>query len=119
MAVTAADIQAMPGLSAVTTDDANFWLGLAADFVSDAYFTPEATHDQAVKLWTAHALTVQINAGMDSAGPVRSKRVGDVQVGFAITDAAIGSSEWLGSTQWGRLFLQMTRRYLGNVTLAV
>lgn len=119
MAVTAADIQAMPGLSAVTTADANFWLGLSADFVSGAYFTPEASHDQAVKLWVAHALTVQTSVGMDAAGPVDSKRVGDVQVGFAISDAPVGSSEWLGLTQWGRLFLQMTRRCLGNVTLAV
>ena len=119
MAVTAADIQAMPGLSSVTTADADFWLGLAADFVSDEYFTPTATHDQAVKLWTAHALTLQLANGMGSAGPLKSKEVGDVKASFGVADAEIGSIPWLKQTQWGSLYLQMVRRCLGNVTLAV
>ena len=118
MAVTASDIQAMPGLSGVSTADADFWLGLSGDFVSSSYF-PADKIDQAIKLWTAHALTVQTTQGMGSSGPVSGQSVGDVRVTYAIADVDIGSSAWLALTSWGKLYLSMVRHYLGGVTLAV
>ena len=109
MAVTAADIQAMPGLSGVSTADATFWLDMAGHFVSDDVFaTDGGIHDRATKLWVAHACTLQLRVGMDTAGALKGKRVGDVQASYATGPGGdIGSTSWLASTQWGRLYMQM------------
>ena len=119
MAVTATDIQAMPGLSGTSTATADAWIGIAADFVSASYFGA-ANVDSAVKYWVAHAIALEAEQGMASAGPVASQKVGGVQTRFAVPTmgAAIGSIDWLKRTSWGTLYLSMVRRYLGNVTLS-
>lgn len=110
MAVTVADIQAMPGLSGAAEADVTFWLDESDQWVSSLFGADDsATHDRAIRYWVAHALTVQTSIGMGSTAPVRGRRVGDVQVSHAVADVAIGSVEWLSLTSWGQLFMGMSR----------
>jgi len=121
MAVSVADIQAMPGLSTVTSADAQFWIDMAADFVSEDYWPDTARWDQATKLWVANALVVQggTGSGMAAAGPLKDRKVGDVSAGHAVPTPEPGSDVWLSMSQWGQLYKRMVRRYMGNLTLAV
>ena len=112
MAVTVADIQAMPGLSGAADADVTFWLDESDQWVGSIYGAADtATRDRAIRYWVAHALTVQGDIGMAAAGPVRDRRVGDVQVTNAVADVQIGSASWLALTSWGQLFLGMARTY--------
>lgn len=112
MAVTAADIQAMPGLSGVATADAEFWIDESVQWVSSLFGAADSTtRDRATRYWVAHALTIQTSAGMASSGAVTSRKVGDVSIGYAAPDLDGGSADWLLQTQWGGLFLRMARVY--------
>lgn len=112
MAVTVADIQAMPGLSGASDADVTFWLDESDQWVGSIYGAADtATRDRAIRYWVAHALTVQTSVGMAGVGPVRDRRVGDVQVTHAVADVAIGSVDWLALSNWGQLFLGMARTY--------
>ena len=83
MSVTVADIQAMPGLSAMADADVQFWIDESTAWVGSVFGTTgSTTHDRATRYWVAHALTVQTGIGMGSSGPVNSRKVGDVSVGY-------------------------------------
>lgn len=112
MAVTVADIQAMPGLSGAADADVTFWLDESSQWVGSIYGAADsATRDRAIRYWVAHALTAQTSIGMAASGPIRDRRVGDVQATYAVADVAIGSVDWLALTAWGQLFLAMARTY--------
>jgi hypothetical protein len=112
MSVTVADIQAMPGLSAMADADVQFWIDESAAWVGSVFGTTgSTTHDRATRYWVAHALTVQTGIGMGSSGPVNSRKVGDVSVGYGPSGGGSIDPGWLLLTQWGRLFLGMARVY--------
>lgn len=112
MTVTVADIQAMPGLSAMADADVQFWLDESAAWISTDFGDVSGTsHDRATRYWVAHALTVQTSTGMAAGGAVTARKVGDVSVGYGPSGGGSVNPSWLLLSNWGRLFLGMARVY--------
>ena len=108
MAVTASDIQAMPGLSGVATADAQWWIDIAPEYLDPDVYGTGSRADTVVQLWVAHQLTLASEQGAGAGGPVASKRVGDVEVRYD-TSAISATGDDLSQTQWGRRLRTLMR----------
>lgn len=106
MAVTVAQIQAIPQFAARSSVEIQFWLDRASRHLDLALFGVDA--DLAVTYWTAHALTVAGAATAGAAGPVTGKTVGPVSVQYATLTASGRLGDWAQSA-WGGYLGQLAR----------
>ena len=83
-------------------------LGEAAQDISDLW--PDAHRATAIMLAAAHTIAAEGGAkrsGGAVAGPITSRKVGDVQTSYGAVAGATGSAAEEGSTQYGRRLAQM------------
>jgi len=115
VSVTADQIQAFAPEFAATPDaQIDLYLALAADFVDVSAFG--ATAATALTLWVCHALTVTTGGEAGAAGSAQaSRKVGDVSVTYASGQSqATGTPAWLQGSSYGRMYLQLARRFVGT-----
>ena len=105
MAVTVQDVKdAFSEFSCVSTTKIERFLTQASGQISsDAW--GESKADAGLLYLTAHFLKLDADGDSSPAGPLSSKRVGDISAGFAIGDVI--SKEWLSSTVYGRVYAQL------------
>lgn len=105
--VTAATIKAhAPELAALTDPFVGLYIELAKDNVGVSAWGDK--YDRAVTMLTCHYLTMRGRAASGAAGPVTSKKVGDLQISYgAITGYLTDAS--LNSTEYGQIYLHMRR----------
>lgn len=106
-----------PEFASVPDATIETWLDFAECSVCLDRF-PDCMADKAHGFLAAHYLSLALKRSSDSSsavgGEVSSMAVGDVSVSFAPATAASGSSAFaseLASTQYGRIFYGMFRRY--------
>lgn len=101
MAVTATDIKALGSeFEALEDSKIDLFLEIASKEISEPAW-PTGSFDSALKLLTAHYLSMAARQG--SSGPLTSVKVGDVSVSYGNPQ----NKEKLSLTSWGQLFLQL------------
>lgn len=114
MSVTVASVKELGGTPFASISDARvaLWLAFATARLSTS--TWGASYDDALETLTLHYLSLDPEtAGSGAgggAGTVSGVTVGDVSVDYAVPSSGGGGSSSdaaLGSTFWGRLFLEM------------
>lgn len=114
MAVTVADIQAIPQFATRGGAEIQFWLTRAPQHLDLAFFAADA--DLAVTYWTAHALTVAAASVAGAAGPITGKTVGPVSVQYAAAHASGRLGDWSLSV-WGGYLAQLSRAAVNGADL--
>lgn len=114
MAVTVAEIQAIPQFAARPSGEIQFWIDRAPRHLDVSLFGVDA--DLAVTYWVAHALAVASGAQAGAAGPVTAKTVGPVSVQYATLRATGALGDWTLSA-WGGFLSQLSRAVVNGVDL--
>lgn len=76
------------------------WIDLATGLI-----TEDCASEQAVAAYAAHLMQVTASAGA-SVGAVTAEKEGDLSRSYG---ALRNSEDWLGSTSYGQLYLELTR----------
>lgn len=105
--VTAAIIkQYAPELASVSDPMIGLYIDLAKDNVAESVW--QEKYDRAVAMLTCHYLTMRGRAASGGAGPVTSKKVGDLQISYGQVQGYM-SDATLSSTEYGMIYLHMRR----------
>lgn len=98
------------------TSRIQLYLTLAATRVGECAWGD--TYDLGIALFTAHYLATFGNAGVGGVtiGEVSSKKVGDVQVGYATTSNRDSGAGWWNGTIYGQQWWDLFSRCGGWVT---
>ena len=92
------------------------YITMARKRVAQAWFG--ANYEQAVAMMAAHMMTVDSDAGQSgsSGAFVTSKREGDLAITYASPNSGGGAGSALGSTNYGREFLELQKQ--GNFAVS-
>jgi len=105
MSVTADAVRdAFNEFSCVSTSEIERFITMASGQVNtDAW--GESKADTGILYLTAHFLKVNAEGDSSPAGPLMSKRVGDISATYVMTGTISG--EWLATTVYGRVYAQL------------
>ena len=100
-----------PEFDSIEDDRIQFFLDKAALLVSECRWG--TLYDEGVALLAAHYLALSIIQESASSAtpsfPVSSKKVGDVQINYAVPTAASGTEAYYNSTPYGQEYWSLVR----------
>jgi hypothetical protein len=89
-----------PAFSSTSDQTVLAWLSIATEMVA-----ADCATDKAVAPYAAHLMQVTASAG-ESVGAVTAEKEGDLSRSYG---ELRNSEDWLGTTSYGQLFLELTR----------
>ena len=93
-----------PELSSNTDSMITLYIDLAKDNIAESVWGDK--YDRAVTMLTCHYLTMRGRASSGAAGPVTSKKVGDLQISYASVQTWKDDAT-LATTEYGMIYLHL------------